>query len=73
MTKLLISATLPTGQSTEAVLGTVRADIIERIGAYAAAPTPEQKRVLANNVRILALLGDAIALAEENSKMLLDQ
>lgn len=73
MTKLLVSANLPNGRTTEDVLSTMRADIIERIGGYAAKPTPEQKRVLANNIRILGLLEEAIRLAEDNSKILVDQ
>jgi hypothetical protein len=70
MTKLLVSETNPKGTTTEKVLGQVRADIITRIQKYAGDPRKEAKTVLDNNIRILQLLGEAISLAESNTRTL---
>ena len=70
MTQLLVSETNPKGTTTEKVLTQVRADIISRIQKYAGDPRKEARQVLDNNIRILALLGEAIALAESNTRTL---
>ena len=70
MTKLLVSDTNPKGHTTEAVLGVIRQDIITRLYRHAGDPGKEARQVLDNNVRILQLLGEAIALAEQNTRTL---
>ena len=70
MTKLLVSETNPKGYTTEIVLGTIRQDIIVRLQKYAGDPRREARQVLDNNIRILQLLGEAIALAEQNTRTL---
>jgi hypothetical protein len=70
MTKLLVSETNPKGTTTEAVLAVIRQDIVARLQHHAADPRREARQVLDNNVRILQLLGEAIALAEQNTRTL---
>ncbi len=70
MTKLLVSETNPKGYTTEKVLGIVRADIVARLQKYAGDPRKEAHQVMDNNIRILQLLGEAIALAEANTRTL---
>ena len=70
MTKLLVSETNAQGYTTEVVLGLIRQDIIKRIQKYAGDPRKEARLVLDNNIRILQLLGEAIALAEQNTRTL---
>jgi hypothetical protein len=72
MTKLLVSETNPKGQTTEAMLGMIRADIVARLQKYAGDPRKEARQVLDNNIRILQLLGEAITLAEANTRTLSD-
>jgi hypothetical protein len=70
MTKVLVSETNPKGYTTEMLLGLIRADIITRMQKYAGDPRKEARHVLDNNIRILQLLGEAIALAEANTRTL---
>jgi len=70
MTKLLVSETNPKGYMTEVVLSTIRQDIIVRLQKHAGDPRKEARQVLDNNIRILQLLGEAIALAEQNTRTL---
>ena len=70
MTKLLVSETNPKGYTTEKVLSLIRADIVARMQKYADDPRKEAKAVLDNNIRILQLLGEAISLAESNTRTL---
>jgi hypothetical protein len=70
MTKLLVSESNPKGYTTEKVLGLIRADIVTRMQKYASDPRKEAKAVLDNNIRILQLLGEAMALAESNTRTL---
>ncbi len=72
MTKLLVSETNPKGYTTEMVLSLIRQDIVHRLQKHAGDPRKEARQVLDNNVRILQLLGDAIALAEQNTRTLSD-
>ena len=72
MTKLLVSRDKPDGFTTEDVLGTVRSDIIIRMNAYLDDPRREVRSVLDNNVKILGLLTEAMHLAEENTKKLVE-
>lgn len=70
MTKILVSADNPSGRRTEEVLSEIRADLLQRMVGYAADPRRETKTILANNVKIVALLGEAIDLAEDNTRIL---
>ena len=70
MTNLLISEANPKGYTTEKVLGIIRGDIITRLQKHAGDPRKEARQVLDNNIRILQLLGEAIALAEVNTRTL---
>ena len=70
MTKLLVSETNPKGYTTEVLLGLIRHDIVTRLQKYTGDPRKEARQVFDNNVRILHLLGDAIALAEQNTRTL---
>lgn len=70
MTKYLVSAENPSGSRTEDILDDIRADLIERMVPYRTDPRRELKAILANNVRILVLLSEAIELAEENTRIL---
>jgi hypothetical protein len=72
MTKILVSEANPKGHTTETVLGIIRADIVSRLQKYAGDPRKEARLVLDNNIRILQLLGEAIALAEVNTRTLTD-
>jgi hypothetical protein len=73
MTKLLVSETNPNGYTTEKVLGLIRADIITRMQKHAGDPRKEARQVLDNNIRILQLLGEAIPLAEANTRTLMGE
>lgn len=70
MTKYLVSAENPSCSRTEDILDDIRADLIERMVPYRTDPRRELKAILANNVRILVLLSEAIELAEENTRIL---
>jgi hypothetical protein len=72
MTKLLVSETNLQGYTTEVVLGLIRQDIVKRMQKYAGDPRKEARLVLDNNIRILQLLGEAIALGEQNTRTLAD-
>jgi hypothetical protein len=73
MTKLLVSEANPKGYTTEKVLGLIRADIVTRMQKHAGDPRKEARQVLDNNIRILQLLGEAIALAEANTRTLSEE
>ena len=73
MTKLLVSETNPKGYTTEKVLALIRADIVTRMQKHAGDPRKEARHVLDNNIRILQLLGEAINLAEANTRTLSEE
>lgn len=73
MTKLLVSESNPKGYTTEKVLGIIRADIVARLQKHASDPRKEARQVLDNNIRILQLLGEAITLAEANTRTLSEE
>lgn len=66
----LKSESRPDGWTTEAVLGRVRTEILDRLARLGHDPRPEAAKLLTNNLRIAQLLGEAIALAEENTATL---
>ena len=72
MTKILVSEQNPKGYTTEMVLAIIRQDIISRLQKYAGDPRKEARQVLENNIRILQLLGEAMSLAEANTRTLAD-
>lgn len=70
MTHFLISDVKPDGYKLEEILHTIRKDVIYRSTKIMEDERSEAKQVLENNVAILALLTEAINLAEESSAVL---
>ncbi|MEM8987162.1 MAG: histidine kinase [Pseudomonadota bacterium] len=70
MTRYLVSDENPGGLKLEAILDVLRGEIINRCTKITGDHSPQAQQVLANNMRILNLLTDAIQLAEESSKTL---
>lgn len=70
MTHFLVTEENPDGMKLEEVLSLVRKDILERCTLITDDPRPEARAVLANNMRILNLLTDAILLAEDSTSIL---
>ncbi|WP_114394698.1 histidine kinase [Oleisolibacter albus] len=70
MTLYLVSRDNPQGLKTEEILFALRADLLERMVSYRSDPRREMKAVLANNIRILGLLTEAMVLAEENTRII---
>ncbi len=72
MTHFLSSDANPEGHKLETVLSTIRKDVILRCSKITDDEKIEAKKVLANNMKILNLLTEAIDLAE-NSSFILDK
>ncbi len=70
MTKLLVSETNLDGYRLEDIFTAIRADMIARCTKLTSDTRSEATRVLDNNVKIMSLLGDAIALAEDSTQTL---
>jgi len=70
LTHYLVTEENPAGKKLEEVLAMLRKDILYRCGLITDDPRMEAKAVLANNMRILNLLTDAIDLAEESTNVL---
>ncbi|MCR9213795.1 MAG: histidine kinase [Proteobacteria bacterium] len=70
MTHYLVTEENPAGKKLEDVLAMIRRDILDRCGLIADDGRVEAKAVLANNMRILNLLTDAIEIAEESTNIL---
>jgi len=70
VTHFLISDVNPDGHKLEDILSTIRKDILYRSTKIMEDSRPEAKQVLENNVTILALLTEAINLAEESTTIL---
>lgn len=70
MTRYLVSEENPTGLKLEEILRVIRDDIFKRCTKISPDHRPEAQMVLANNVRILELLTDAIARAEDSTRIL---
>jgi len=70
LTHYLVTEENPTGKKLEDVLGMIRKDILSRCALITDDTRAEAKSVLANNMRILNLLTDAIALAEDSTNTL---
>ncbi len=72
MTHFLVSEENPNGYKLEDILSTLRKDVIFRCSKIADDRRPEAQLVLANSVKILGLLNEAVSLAE-NSTHILDK
>ncbi|WP_025899749.1 hypothetical protein [Sneathiella glossodoripedis] len=70
MTHFLVTEENPEGKKLEEVLTMVRADIIQRCTLITDDIRPEAQAVLANNVKVLSLLTDAIELASDSTRIL---
>lgn len=70
MTHFLSTDENPDGYKLEDILTIIRQDVIKRAGLIAGDTKPEARQVLANNVRILQHLTEAIELAEDSSRTL---
>jgi len=70
MTHFLISDTKPDGMKLEEILSVIRRDVLYRCTKIMEDTRPEAKHVLENNIAILALLSEAIGLAEDSTHTL---
>lgn len=70
MTRFLASDTNPGGFKLEEILRAIRKDILTRCGKIVDDPSSEAQHVMTNNMKILNLLTDAIALAEDSTATL---
>ncbi len=70
MTHFLRSDKKPEGHKLEDLLMQLRADILHRCEAIAADQRPEALHVMANNVKILGLMSEAINLALDSTRVL---
>jgi len=70
MTHFLVSDEKPDGYRLEDIQAAIRRDVILRTNKIADDERPEARHVLDNNVQILRLLGDAINLVEDSTRML---
>jgi len=70
MTHFLVSEEKPDGHKLEDLLRTVRADVLTRCTKITSDMRPEAQQVLANNVKVLEHLTEAIRIAEESTQLL---
>lgn len=70
MTHFLSTQEKPEGFKLEQILDLIRQDIIKRAGFIVEDNRPEAKHVLKNNIQILALLSEAIDIAEDSTRVL---
>ncbi|GLQ06266.1 histidine kinase [Sneathiella chinensis] len=70
MTHFLVTEENPDGKRLEQVLSMVRNDVIQRCMLIAEDHRPEAQAVLANNMKVLGLLTEAIGLAEDSTRIL---
>ncbi len=70
MTRFLVSDNNPGGYKLEDILGVLRADIMTRCLKISSDERPEARHVLANNMRVLNHITDAILLAEDSTRVL---
>jgi hypothetical protein len=70
VTHFLRSEVKPDGHKLEDLLIQLRADMIHRCDVISADLRPEALHVLANNMKIMNLLSDAIALAYDSTRVL---
>lgn len=72
MTHFLVTDENPEGSKLEDILKKIRSDVVIRCGKVIDDPNVIAEKVIANNVKIMGLLTEAIHLAE-NSTQLLDK
>lgn len=70
MTHFLATEDNPDGGRLEDVLAMVQGDLVKRAALIVDDDRPEARKVLANDVKIMAMLSDCLALAEESSTIL---
>ena len=70
MTHFLVSEDNPDGLKLEHILRAVRNEVLSRCSKIANDNRAEAVQVLDNNVKILALLGEAAKLAENSTEIL---
>lgn len=70
MTHFLVSDTNPDGSKLEDILRVIRNDILIRCTKISDDTRTEAQHVLNNNVKILNLVSEAIALAEDSTQVL---
>jgi 16S rRNA C967 or C1407 C5-methylase (RsmB/RsmF family) len=70
VTHFLRSEKKPDGHKLEDLLMQLRADMIHRCDVIAADTRPEALHVMANNMKILGLLSEAITLSLDSTRML---
>ena len=70
MTRFLVSDDNPEGHRLEDILISIRKDILNRSDKIAEDTRPEALHVMSNNMKVLSLLSDCIALAEDSSRTL---
>jgi hypothetical protein len=70
MTRYLVSDENPTGRKLEDILIELRADVLTRCTKISHDLRPEALHVLANNVKVLEHLTEAIELAQDSSHLL---
>ncbi len=70
MTHFLRSEKKPDGHKLEDLLMQLRADMIQRCDVIAADTRPEALHVMANNMKILGLLSEAITLSLDSTRVL---
>ncbi|MDP3739676.1 MAG: hypothetical protein Q8R02_19970 [Hyphomonadaceae bacterium] len=70
MTHFLRSEKKPDGHKLEDLLMQLRADMIQRCDIIAADTRPEALHVMANNMKILGLLSEAITLSLDSTRVL---
>lgn len=70
MTRFLMSDENPAGYRLEDLLMAIRADVLQRCTKIALDHRPEAMHVLANNVKVLEHLTEAMALAQDSTRTL---
>ncbi len=70
MTRFLVSDENPTGFQLEDILIAIRKDILQRCLKIADDHRPQAHEVMANNMKVLDLLSEAITRAEESTRVL---
>lgn len=70
MTHFLVSDEHPDGQRLEAILRVLRKDVLIRCTKITDDVRPEAQHVLANNIKVLEHLSEAIRLAEDSTRVL---
>jgi len=70
VTHFLITEDKPDGYRLEDILGLVRKDMLTRALKIADDKRPEAQHVMRNNMKILDLISQSIALAEDSTRVL---